>query len=145
MKKGIIIGIVIVIILIIGSYFFFIHTKICNDEECFKSSLKECDRAAFTREGRDGSWYYRIKGKKDNFCVVKVKLFQLKHGSTDLENLENKDMDCYVDLGTVINPEENLERCHGLLKEEIQTVIINRLHKYVIKNLGEIGGEISPI
>jgi hypothetical protein len=145
MKKGIIFGAIIIILALIASYFLFLHTKVCDNEECFKKELRECDRAVFTREGRDGSWYYRIKGKDNNLCVVKVKLFQLKHGSSDLESLEGKEMNCYVDLGTVINPEENLERCHGVLKEEIQTIIINRLHKYVINNLGEISDKISPI
>jgi len=57
--------------------------------------------------------------------------------------LEGKDMLCYLPLGSISAPQENLARCHGSLKEEMQAIIIKRLHNYIVDNLGEIGEELE--
>ena len=52
-------------------------------------------------------------------------------------------MDCYVPLGSIVSPESNLAECHGLLKEGLQETIINKLHAYIVKNVGQIGEELQ--
>ena len=55
-----------------------------------------------------------------------------------MEILEGREMECYLPFGSVIEPEENLDRCHGLLKEEMQKIIINKLHNYITDNIGKL-------
>jgi hypothetical protein len=47
-------------------------------------------------------------------------------------------MTCYYPLGTAAYAEKDLSKCHGLLKEELQTIIINKLHAYILENLGKV-------
>jgi len=46
---------------------------------------------------------------------------------------------CEIPLRVVVAPESNLKNCHGLLKEEMQSLIIEKMHAYVTANLEEIG------
>ena len=68
-------------------------------------------------------------------------MLQLKQGNADLSNLEGKSMECSVFLGSTNDPDDNLNNCHGRLREEIQEVIIQRLHSQVVENIGEISRE----
>lgn len=146
-KRGVILVILILIIVVaVGIYFAFFYTSKCGDKGCFDSSLTNCQRVSFLKDAADGTWYYKTKGKNGDSCVVYVKLLNLKEGNVDLLKLKDKDMLCYLPLGGVSgDPEYNLALCHGLLKEEMQAVIINRLHNYIVNNLGEIGGELGEV
>ena len=62
-----------------------------------------------------------------------------------MANLEGKDMDCFLKLGLVISPEKSLKDCHGLLKEDIQEMIIQRMHSQIVENLGKINEETTKI
>ena len=53
--------------------------------------------------------------------------------------MEKYDMDCALIYGRFIYPEKDLNNCHGRLKEEMQAIIIKKLHNYIIDNLGTIG------
>ena len=55
-----------------------------------------------------------------------------------MEKLSGFNMVCTFPEGISTYPERDIERCHGRLKEELQKIVINRLHKYLIENLGEI-------
>ena len=59
--------------------------------------------------------------------------------------LKGKDMVCYLPLGVVATPENNPNICTGKLKEEMQSLIIQKLHEYIVQNLGEISNEIAQI
>jgi len=60
-----------------------------------------------------------------------------------MAGMEGKEMVCYLPLGTITSPQGNLANCHGLLKEEMQSLIINRLHNYIVNNLGQISEELT--
>jgi hypothetical protein len=41
------------------------------------------------------------------------------------------------------SPEDDLSRCTGQLKENLQEIIIQKLHAYVVENLGQISKELQ--
>ncbi len=143
MKKRIILVGLIIIVAVIAVFFTFFYTRKCSDANCFNKALAKCSKASFVNDAEDAAWLYAIKGKSEGDCKVNVEILQLKEGTVGMEGLENKDMDCYLPLGAITSPQENLGRCHGLLKEEMQSLIINKLHNYIVGNLGEISGELN--
>ncbi len=142
-KRGIIVVSLIIIVVIIASYFTFFYSKRCRDSSCFNAALLKCRKASYMNDAKDATWFYKIKGKSKGECKIRVEILQVKEGTTDMASLEGKAMYCYLPLGVVSNPQENLERCHGLLKEEMQKLIISRLHNYIMSNLGEISEELE--
>ena len=99
----------------------------------------------FINDEEDITWQYFIKGDKDARCVVNVKVLKVKKGTVDKEKLVGKDMDCYIPLGSAISPDSDISRCHGILKEELQNMVIQKLHSYIVENLGEIGEELEKV
>jgi len=124
--------------LALAGYFNFFYYEKCNDEGCFKSNLVVCNKAVFTKDTDEATWFYRIEGKDGTMCNIFVELLQLKKGDVKAENVEKKSMTCYLPFTLVDSPESDLSRCHGILKEEIQAVIIQKMHSYIISNIGEI-------
>ncbi len=137
-KRNFIIFVIILILAALIVYFIFFYYQNCETKGCFDKSLAKCSKAEYVSETEQASWLYKVKGKEGDNCKVEVKLLQLKQGDEKLTSLEGKKMKCYLPYGLVSRPERSLERCHGLLKEEMQKVIINRLHSYIVDNLGEI-------
>ncbi len=145
MKKRIILLIMIVIVIAVAVYFTFFYTRKCPDRACFNLALGKCSRVSFLNDVEDATWFYKIKGKSGGSCEINVKLLKLKEGTTDLIGLEGKDMICFLPLGYTGDPQDNLDICQGLLKEEMQTVIITRLHNYIVDNLGEIAEGLGRV
>jgi hypothetical protein len=105
--------------------------------ECFEYSLAKCKRARYIDDSGLVTWSYEIRGgilRKG--CIVKSKLLQVKEGKSELEKGVGLSMMCEVESGSV-NIVENLDFCHGGLKEFLQTIIIQRLHKHIVEKLGE--------
>jgi len=131
----------IALILFIVVYFFFFRVVSCDSPECFGTQLSKCHKASFIRDTDKAIWQYQIiRESKENSenCEVKVKLLEIKQGSTDSEILEGKSMTCdYFKLNTNY-PEEDISKCTGILKEQIQELIIKRTHDYILKNLEDI-------
>jgi len=138
----------IVIVLGVFIYLFFFRTVKCqvNDEACFSSSIINCERASFIRENEEFVTSYNIIGKNEGNCEVAVSIIQAKSGSNDLSLLEGKSMTCNVPGGLNIqNPEEDLKNCQGLLKEEIQNIIIQKMHAQLIQNMVQIKEDITKV
>jgi len=134
----IIAAVAVAAILIYYASSFFYYPK-CNDELCFKDSLWKCKKVGFTNYKENSTWMYNIKGMSSEGCEVYVKLVSLK---TDVskESLSGKEMSCYIPkniLGAFM-PEEKIEYCHGILKEEIQKMMIEQMHLYIVQNIGKI-------
>ena len=144
-KKRVVIITLIVVVGILAVYFSFFYSKSCGDMSCFNSGLSTCRRVTFFHDLQDGSWIYKVKGKSGEQCKVNVELVKLKQGGVELLSLEGKEMACHLPFGVVASPQENLENCHGELKEEMQDVIITRLHNYIVDNLGEISAELEKV
>lgn len=122
--------------LLVLSYFLFFYSKKCTARDCFLDALGKCKRASFVSEQEEATWLYSIKGMSRDGCKVYVKAAEIK--TAESKALEGKFMFCYLPQETVFMPEEKIEYCHGLLKEAIQDQIIERMHLYIVENIGEI-------
>ena len=100
--------------------------------------MQKCAFTTFINEEPEASWQYDIQGKSGKSCLVQVTLLQAKEGDLNLNLFEGHRMICSYDLGLAAYPERDMARCHGLLKEDLQSVLITKLHEYVINNLGAI-------
>jgi len=128
----------LIIVLIVLAYSFFYAPK-CQNAGCFKKVLWECDKASFMSEEANSTWFYRIDGMSFGECRIYVKAVSLKADVETGTALQGKDMTCYVPkqlLGAFM-PEEKIEYCHGILKEEIQRLMIEKMHLYIIQNIGQ--------
>lgn len=141
-------AILIVMILIalgFAIYLNFYFVNVCNNYECFAKELKACEKVSYVSDQPEASWLYTIRSRSGNMCVVSVKLIQPKQGDLGLERLSGYTMDCSVPLGSASYPEKDLVNCHGRLKEELQTLIINKLHAYLLENLGQVKEELTKV
>jgi len=147
MEKRVIVGIVIVaviaVVLLAALYFTFFYAVKCQDKGCFNDAMAGCKKGSFLEDAQDAVWMYTIDGKSQGQCEIEVELVKMKKGEVELLSLENKGMTCLLPLGYVASPQESLLRCHGLLKEEIQGIMITRLHNYILNNLGKISAELE--
>ena len=135
----IILGVALALV-IAGLIYFFVYTPKCDDIGCFKTKLWECKKAEFTSSGENATWHYRINGFSAGECDVYTKAVSLKIDAGTGAALNGKAMNCYIPkqmLGAFM-PEEKLEYCHGMLKEEIQRLMIEKMHLYIVQNIGQI-------
>jgi hypothetical protein len=137
-KKGkiilaVIAGILCIVLITAGVLFF--NTKPCKDETCFQDALTKCGKATWTREDINAAWAYNVYGENDKTtCKVLVKLLKVNKGDIELEKLQGESMICYPDKTSKGYPEENMVKCTGLLKENVQEIIIQRMHNYLLEN-----------
>jgi len=131
----------VAVILLIGYLIssFFILPK-CTTELCFKAELWKCNKVSFLSSKENSTWIYNIKGFSGDECVVYAKIISIKADIATGTALTGKDMTCYIPknvLGSFM-PEEKIEYCHGVLKEEIQRLMIEKMHLYIVQNIGKI-------
>ena len=134
-----IILLVIVFILVVALvYYFYFSPKKCSTDICFTTALASCDKASYSKDDGSEIVLYKINGAKSWQCAVNVKVQQVKSGPAELGKLEGKDMTCLIPLGSITDPARDLKNCQGLLKEEIQDIMIQRLHAQIVSNLDKI-------
>ena len=145
-KIIIIASISIAILILSGIFYFFVFSKDCTSEECFIKSLQKCQRASYKSISESSSWQYKITspfGFSGGSCSVKVKnLYISEKGS---ESIKGKSMSCKIPIessGNFIQIHSRLEFCSGPLKENLQALLIDKLYKYIILNIGGITEEI---
>ena len=144
-KINFIVLLIIVLLLIILGLFFKFYYPLCENEECFSDSLIKCSKAGYYSETSDTTIFYKILGKEKDKCQVFVQLKTVKQGSIELLALEEKTMICDIPLKTYIKPEQNIKNCHGELREEVQEIMIQRMHSQILENIGDISKEISQV
>ena len=141
-----IIVIFVLVIAVLGFIFLKVtYTKACDNDQCFSDSLASCSKAEYMKDSAEAQWYYRIVGLENDKCNVYVKLAQLRRGSIEIVKLEGKDMNCYLPYTVVQSPQKDLDSCHGILKEEIQSLLIQKMHSYLLENLGKINQEFTSV
>jgi hypothetical protein len=145
MRKKVVISlcIVLVIILLTGIYFTWFFKYTCKDLACFQARQETCSRTKFIRNTPTTTWEYNIKEKSKNTCIIEAKVLKVKEGQMDRKPFEQKSMECSVPLTSRVLPESDLSRCHGLLKEEIQQLIIRNAHSQILANIGKIREEFE--
>ena len=136
--------VLILIVLVAVVYVTFFYYKTCDNYECFRSRQAKCSKASFLSDSPESTWFYRIDGKDSGDCKIFTELRQIKKGKIELTSaLEGKNMYCYLPIGVIQAPEGDISRCHGLLKEALQETIIQKLHNYILGNLGNISEELK--
>jgi len=145
MKKGIIISIIVVasILAIVGIYFTWFFQYSCSDLNCFQAYQEKCAKAIVIREADTTTWQYEIKGEKNELCVIQTTILKVKEGQIDRKILEGTSMDCSLPLGSKTLPENDLNKCHGILKEGIQQIIIKNAHAQILANIGKVSSELE--
>ncbi len=136
-------SILAIILIIVGVYFTWFFQYNCTSMECFQAYQVQCAKANVIRETDSTSWNYIIKGKQNNLCVIEASVLRVKEGQADRLNLQGTSMDCSLPIGSKIFPESDLDRCHGILKEEIQQIIIKNAHAQILANIGKVSGQIT--
>lgn len=144
-KRGlkILLAILVLVILVAAIYFTFFFYYSCDDLACYRSHQEKCAKTKFIYEGLDATWFYKIEGRENDLCRIDVTLQSLRQGSADKKVLEGKQMSCYLPYGSIVNPEKDLSLCHGILKEDMQNIIIQNLHNYIFEKIGEISSGLS--
>lgn len=137
--------IAIILVGLIAVYFLYYFSYTCEDLSCFYAHQEKCARTNFVNDQEDTTWEYFIKGREGDSCVINVKVLNIKKGSANKQKLEGKDMDCFLPLGSAVAPESDIGRCHGTLKEEMQNLIIQQLHTYIVDNVQDISIELEDL
>lgn len=143
------ISIILVLGLLIGSYFFFFYQVKCDKQtdskSCFLINLASCKKAIYTNADAQTITQYTVLGTSSGQCETNIIIIQVKKGAQEVNVLQGKDMNCFTSLGSTDMPEKNIENCHGELKEQIQGIIISRLYSQILQNIGKIGEETSKV
>ena len=142
-KRGVLAGLLVVILAL--AIYFTTRPVECLNFECFQDKMIACSPAVYINEENDALWKYEVKGMEKGMCKVEVTLLSAKEGSLKLRQYEGNSMNCLHDKGIALYPEKDLEACTGELKENLQSLIINKLYEYIIDNLGEINEELKGI
>lgn len=146
MGRGVtILVVIILIVLVVAVFLQFFYAPKCKNLACWDEKLRDCDRAKYINDAVDVNWKYIIKGKSGDKCVVVVEVINVKKGLMKTRVVEGKKMECYLPEGVIMAPESDINLCQGRLKEEMQTMIIEKLHQYIIENIGEISEELNKI
>lgn len=151
MKKRAVVILIVMVVVVLSLGLYLSYSKKCTSRECFDSSFSKCKKAGFINDAGDAAWKYSIKPDFSCYlgmcseCLVNVELLEIKQGDVEMEDLQGLEMDCRLPVGYVGDPQDNLERCHGLLKEQLQYKIIEKMHSYIIVNIGEVSQELSKV
>jgi hypothetical protein len=135
---------VVLVILAFAVYivwFMFFSYKECDSWDCFNSRLEDCKRTTFIG-GTNMIFEYTVSGEKGDACMVGIELLQGEISNKDSIGLEGQKMECALPTGVIMVPESDILKCHGILKEGLQDLVITKLHTYIIQNLGRINLEV---
>ena len=128
-----------VLILASAALFFVIFRPVtCDDYGCFESNMVKCKPTSYINEETGATWGYVIKGQEAGECDIEVELLLAKEGSLGIDEFEGHKMICSYPLGVPAFPDKDLSLCSGELKEDLQGLIIKKLHTYIVDNIGEL-------
>ena len=146
--KAVVVWVIVILILVsagVALYLNYSYYPKCTSYECFKDSMVKCSRVSYVNDGAEATWEYKIEGTNKNSCQIMVTLLQAKEGSLGIDRLNGYSMECSYPIGISNYPEKDLTKCSGKLREELQTIIINKLHIYIINNLGALNESIKSL
>jgi hypothetical protein len=138
-RVGLALLILLISLVIFSGYFLFVYAKPVLTAEGFGNAMVNCGHVSWVKEDAQASWLYTIKGNAvGDACDIEVKLLKMKEGTLDSEKLQGMKMLCVQNKGDNQFPEKDISRCSGELKEQLQELIIQRMHSYILENFGEI-------
>ena len=139
-------AIVIFVLAVAGAvYFSFLYLPKCQNYECFQEYMSKCSKATYVNDEPEASWGYSIIGRLNENCAIKVTLLMAKKGELGIDKYVNDAMTCYYPKGVAAYPEKDLSKCHGQLKEDLQELIINKMHSYLLENLGKFDESLNKV
>ncbi|MBU0906813.1 MAG: hypothetical protein KKD18_05950 [Nanoarchaeota archaeon] len=141
--KLVVFAVIALIFIALAVYTTFFQAPRCQSFECFGEYMRQCKPVQYMNDGEEATWRYKVLGMKGGACVVEVTLLQPKAGELGIEKLSGYSMECGYPKGIVTYPERDLGSCSGKLKEEMQEIIIKKLHTYIIDNIGEIDDSLN--
>ena len=151
MRKEIWFAIIGILIIIFGCWYFF-RTKSCDVDYCFEEAARDCSKAKITITDEEGSvTFYKIMGKEGDNCRLYIQAKTLTGLSEENAKLfKDADMTCDIprtDFGRMKMSEmmDNLEYCHGRLKEAIYEVTLKNLYGLVTRDMGNVLKEINKV
>jgi hypothetical protein len=145
-RVGIALIILIIALIVFSGYFLFFYSKPVSTSEEFLDAMASCKGVSWVREDAQASWLYVIKSnEKGDSCMIEISLLQMKQGTIESEKLQGKKMSCIAKKGETQFPEKDIASCTGKLKEELQEIIIQRMHSYLLQNVGEIKEEFESL
>ena len=145
-RVGVALILLIIALIIFSSYFLFFYARPVSNSEEFVSAMTKCKSVSWIREDAQASWLYTITGTaKGDACDVEVQLLKMKEGTIDSEKLQGKKMTCVLLKSDTRFPEKDISKCEGALKGDLQDIIIQRMHNYLLKNVGEIRQEFEGL
>jgi hypothetical protein len=125
----------VILVILIGLFAYFkFHVPVCSNTDCFFKNVVSCTPSTFFYAGNI-SFDYSINGQDGDYCNIDVKLVRSYWRGNSFDSLNGKSMVCDVPFGKVVFPEEDLDKCHGPLKESLQELILQRLQGYILDNL----------
>ena len=136
---------VVALALIAIIYLNFFYVKECKNYECWQEQMKKCSKAKFVNEVTEASWGYEIKGTEERECSIDVTLLIAKEGELGINKLLGHKMTCSYPKGIAAYPEQDLSKCHGILKEELLTIKLNKYHAYLLENLGKVAEGLEKV
>ncbi len=143
-RVGLALIILIIALIVFTGYFLFFYAKPISTSQEFVNAMASCKKISWIKEDASASWLYTIKGNaKGDACKIEVELLKMKQGTIESEKLQGKKMICIQQKGDTQFPEKSISECFGELKEEMQDIIIQRMHNYLLENVGEIREEFK--
>lgn len=137
-----VIALLILIVAAVALYATFTPVR-CTDFACWEAHHAKCRTATYVNDAEvEASWKYRVMGTSDKKCDIEVTLLAAKESNLDLRLYEGESMVCSHPLGISGYPEKNLAACNGDLKEGLQSIVIEKLYRYIVTNLGDIREEL---
>lgn len=136
-KKILLSAVIITVIVFVGIYLIFSPAK-CFDYACFQFKMNDCSPVKYVNEEKEASWSYYVVGPTNDECKIRVTLLMAKEGDLGLKELEGHSMNCFYPRGVSAYPDKDLFKCHGTLKEDLQQRIIQKLHEYIVENIGDL-------
>ena len=151
MKKEVWITAGVILIILIGSWLIF-RTKGCSDDFCFEQAARNCDEAKFDLQDENGGvTYYEIQGEEDGNCLLYIKIIKMNGISEENARLfKDADMLCAIPESefskmTINEMIDNLDYCHGRLKEAIYEITLKNLYGLVTRDLGNVLKQINNV
>ena len=138
------VSVVVILVLAYATWLFFFNYEDCDSFECFTANLESCERARYVG-GNKMIFEYTILRATDDKCVVNVELLQGELNNQDSIILEGQEMICKVPKGIVMLPGSDISRCSGALKEGLQDLVIQKIHSYIVQNLGRINLDVLDV
>src|SRR3989344_1357604 len=144
--------ILIILILFVGYYLLFARKVTCEDKVCFEQKMENCAGAKFYYYENSGAvTLYKVENNPfgTNYCVVNVKMLQPGEISEQYKEIfTNAEMRCRIPIINLVKPTlasivQNIDYCHGTLKEAMYKAMINSLYKLMARDIGTVITEVN--